>query len=116
MRVTSNELLGSLKYVIDYGSISGGFLGGGLGVSCTNLVAGASKSFFDDETNRVMRESIISINGFTNPRDIAQCSFETDDAGLAPGDFILTVTDATTPDLVAVSPTVVISTISCSPQ
>jgi hypothetical protein len=63
-----------------------------------------------------LRESIISINGFTNPRDIAQCSFETDDSGLAPPDFVLTVTDATTPDLIPVNPNVVISTITCSPQ
>lgn len=116
VRVTSNELLGSLKYVIDYGPVSGGFLGSGLGVQCTNLVSGASRSFFDDETNRVMRESLISVDGFTNPRDIAQCSFETDDAGLVPPDFTLTVTDAATPDLVIVNPTVVISTITCGPQ
>ena len=114
IRVASNELLGSLKWEIAYGDIPGGFLGAGLGAQCTSLVTGASKSFFDDETNRVLRESVISLGGFRGPLDIATCPFATNDNGLVPADFPLVVPDATTPDLVIVNPTVGVSSVQCT--
>jgi hypothetical protein len=112
-RVTTSELLGSLKYEVDYGTANGGFLGSALAVQCTNLVAGVSKSFFDDEANRKLRESVITVNGFQGPLSVATCSYETDDAGLAAGDFVLTVRDATTPDFQIVTPTMTVSSVSC---
>jgi cysteine-rich repeat protein len=115
VRVTSTEQIGSLKWVIDYADTPGGFTGTGLGVGCTSLVTGASKSFFDDETNRVLRESVISLSGFSGPIDIATCPFETNDNGLVPANFPLEVQDATTPDLIVVNPTVVVSSVQCAP-
>jgi cysteine-rich repeat protein len=116
VRVTSSELLGSLKYSIDYASVPGGFVGSGLGASCTNLVTGASKSFFDDESARVLRESLISVSGFRGPLDVATCIFETNDDKLAASAFGLTVQEGTTPppDIQLLNPTVAISSVSCS--
>jgi hypothetical protein len=117
-RVTSSELLGSLKYEVDYTTANGAFLDSGLSVQCTNLIAGASKSFFDDEAARKLRESVISVNGFQAPLNVATCSYETDDAGLAAADFMLVVKDATTPppNIQIVTPTMAISSVSCAPK
>ena len=111
--VTSNELLGSLKWEIDYSALDGEFGGSRLAAQCTSLVTGASKSFFDDEVKRVLRESVISLAGFAAPLAIATCTFETNDNSVAPPDFPLAVLDATTPDLVLVTPTVVVSSVAC---
>jgi hypothetical protein len=112
--VTSSELLGSLKYEVDYASAGGAFVGSGLQVSCTNLVTGASKSFFDDETKKVLRESLISVTGFKAPLDIATCVFETNNNGLTASNFGLTVLEGTTPALELVNPTVAISSVQCA--
>jgi cysteine-rich repeat protein len=116
VRVTSSELLGSLKYSIDYASVSGNFLGSGLGASCTNLVTSASKSFFDDENARILRESLISVGGFRGPLDVATCIFETNDDKLAASAFGLTVQEGTTPppDIQLLNPTVTISSVACA--
>ena len=112
--VTSSETLGSLKYEIDFSGVSGDFAGSGLAVECTSLVAGASKSFFEDAVNRKLRESVISLNGFQAPLDLATCNFQTNDNSLVAADFPLIVKDATTPDLVLVTPTVIVKSVECA--
>jgi hypothetical protein len=115
-RVTSSATIGSLRYVASYANANGGFVGSGLAVQCTNLVSGASRSFFDDETARALRESIIAVNGFNAPLDLATCTFETDDVALGASDFTVTVTEATTPALEPLAATVTISSVQCSPK
>jgi len=112
--VTTSETLGSLKYEIDYSGVTGDFAGSGLGVECTSLVAGASKSFFEDATNRKLRESVISLSGFAGPLDLATCNFQTNDNGLVAADFPLVVKDATTPGLEFVTPTVIVKSVECT--
>jgi hypothetical protein len=114
--VTSSESIGSLKFEVDYAATPGNFLGSGLAAQCTSLVTGASKSFFDDEVKRVLRESVISLSGFSGPVSVATCSFESNDPGLAASAFGLTVKDATTPDFQIITPTMTISSVSCSPK
>jgi len=106
--------MGSLKFEVDYASTPGNFLGSGLTPQCTSLVAGASKSFFDDEVKRVLRESVISLSGFSGPANVATCVFETNDQRLAASAFGLVVKDATTPDFQIVTPTMSISSVSCT--
>ncbi len=113
-RVTSNETIGSLKFEVDYASTPGNFLGSGLAAQCTSLVTGASKSFFDDEVKRVLRESVISLSGFSGPANVATCVFESNEQRLAASAFGLVVKDATTPDFQIITPTMSISSVSCT--
>ena len=115
-RVTSNETIGSLKFEVDYAATPGNFLGSGLGAQCTSLVTGASKSFFDDEVKRVLRESVISLSGFSGPANVATCVFESNDPSLAASAFGLVVKDATTPDFQIITPAMAISSVSCAPK
>jgi cysteine-rich repeat protein len=110
-RVTTAGTLGALKYEVDFTAAPGQFAGSGLTVACTNLLA-ASSNFFEDETNEILRHSIISLGGFTTPADLANCSF-TATGTPEPGQFAITVTDASTPDLQPASPTVTVSSITC---
>jgi cysteine-rich repeat protein len=116
MRVSSGETLGSLKYQINYAGAPGEFADTGLAVDCTSLITSGSSNFFDDDANKVLRQSIISLAGFTGPLGVARCDFSTNDAALAAGDFAITVTDATTPQLEIVTPSVVVDTIQCEPK
>jgi hypothetical protein len=116
-RVTSSGIIGSLQWEASYAGANGGFVGSGLSVQCTNLIAGVSKSFFDDETARVLRESVISTTGFSSPVDLATCTYETDDAGLAASDFSISVNEATTPPPIQpLTATVAITSVQCSPK
>ena len=113
VRMTSTEKLGALKFELDYKNAAGEFAGSGLTVQCTSTLTGSSYTFFDDDTNRLLRESIIALAGFTGPTDLATCTFATTAGDPVPQDFVITVTDASTLDLEPASPTVVISSISC---
>ena len=113
-RVTSNETIGSLKFEVDYAQTPGNFLGSGLAAQCTSLVTGASKSFFDDETKRVLRESVISLSGFSGPASVSTCVFESNNSALSASAFGLAVLDATTPDFQIITPTMTIASVSCT--
>jgi hypothetical protein len=112
--VTSTETLGSLQFDTDYSGDPGGgsFEGSGAGVNCTAL-AGDFTAFNDVDASSRLSTATISTAGFTGPTDVTECNFQTSNAALAPGDFAITVTDASDPAFNPVNPTVEITSVDC---
>ena len=113
--VTSSHTIGALGYDVDYGPLAGEFVGSGNTVSCQNLLpSGSFTSFFDNETERSLVESIISSGGFASPATLATCQFETNDPGLSGQDFAIAVFDASSPDFQPIAPDVAVTAIQCT--
>lgn len=112
--VTNAVTLGALTYDVRYPA-DGDFLGAGGTVQCTSLVTGGLVSFFDNETRRTVKESIIVDAGFAAPRDIARCNYVSNDAQLTPQDFTFTVLAAATPDFEETTATMAVTSIVCEP-
>jgi hypothetical protein len=114
-RATTSELLGALRYEVDYSAALGDFTGSGVNVACTHLVSGASASFFDNDAG-LLRESMISLGGFNTPVDLARCTLESELPSVSPADFAITVLDASTPDLQPANPTIFVGNATCVPD
>jgi hypothetical protein len=122
-RLADDVTLGSLQYEADYGNAPGEFLGQGGQVECASLVQDSVPAFNDCDTaacpdfatkEEVLVSGIISVDGYTGPLNLAECTFRADIAPVA-GDFQITVIEASDPDLNLISPLpdVVIGDISC---
>lgn len=106
--------LGSLGIEIDYGSAGGNFAGRGSNVDCTSPLtsAGGLVSFHDSDASAQLNFAGISATGFSGPMIIATCTFLAPGAPPSPGDFVIDVVDAATPDFQPVEPTVSVSAIT----
>ncbi len=113
-RLADDVTLGSLQYDTDYSNAPGEMLGQGGNVECASLVEGSLSAFNDVDAEENLVSGIISLDGFTGPVNVAECTFR---ANLVPtaDDFTITVTEASDPDLneIVPLPDVVISNISC---
>jgi len=115
---TAGTLVGALGFVVDYSGAPGDFIGSGADIAsggtlqCTRS-AGDFGSFNDDDAGP-LNAAYVSLAGFTGPVQVAICNFEQTGAS-APvaGDFVITVTDASQPNLNPISPlpTVSVGTI-----
>jgi len=113
--VTTAHTIGALGYNVDYGPLVGEFVDSGNAVACqTALPPGAFASFFDNEADRLLVESIIASNGFTSPATLATCQFETNDPGIAGGGFGIEIFDASTPTFQPISPTIAVTNVACT--
>lgn len=113
--VTTTANLGALTYEVQYRDADGEFVGTGGQVACRSLVTGGLVSFFDDETKRTVKESLILASGFQAPLDVAECDYVTNDFGLSAGDFPIRVLGASTPDFDPVDAEMVVTSIVCEP-
>lgn len=113
-RLADDVTLGSLQYDTDYSNAPGEMLGQGGNVECASLVEGSLAAFNDVDAEENLDSGIISLDGFTGPVNVAECTFR---ANIVPtaGDFTITVTEASTPDLdpIVPLPDVVITSINC---
>ncbi|MFN2378117.1 MAG: DUF4215 domain-containing protein [Candidatus Binatia bacterium] len=113
--VTNTVKLGALTYVLSYANADGGFAGSGGSVQCTSLVTGGLVSFFENETRRTVKESLIVDAGFQAPGDIASCNYVTNDTGLSPADFQFDVEAAATPTFEPATATMAVTSLVCTP-
>jgi hypothetical protein len=122
-RLADDVTLGSLQWDTDYDNSPGFFLGEGGQVDCDSLVQDALAAFNDCDTascpefaqkENVLDSGIIALDGFTGPLNLSECRFRTSVTPV-PSDFVLTVTEASDPDLNPISPLpdVVITEIDC---
>ena len=111
-RLTSTDTIGGVVYDTKYQLIFGVFVGSADGVQCTPLVAGVFQ-FNDNDASKILTTGYTNNPGLTGPADLADCTYQTNDAGLAPSDFQVIVTDATAPDSGPVDATVVVSQVTC---
>ncbi len=107
--------LGSLQFAIDYSNAPGEFAGTGAAVDCIALVEGALASANDQENIKRLDAGLISLGGFAGPMNVMSCAFEPSNTPV-PGDFLVAVIAAGTPEPLPVIPLpdVIVSSIECS--
>lgn len=112
--MTTSESLGSLQYNLGYAGANGEFEGSANGVTCENLVPAAISTMADNDVANV-GVALISLAGFTGPRDITRCVWLPYGADPVANDYTITVVDAsdTLANPVVPMPTLEISDISC---
>jgi len=108
--LTDAVTAGALQFEVDYSGAGGNFTGAGATVECTSPLSagGAFVSFNDVEASTQLNFAAVAIAGFSGPTTVANCEF---DNNAAPGDFVITVVDASAPDL---SPIVPLPTVTVS--
>lgn len=111
--VTNAVNLGALTYDFIYSAANGAVVGLGGQVQCRSLVTGGLVSFFDNDLQRKVRESLIVDAGFQTPGDIAECNYVTSDDGLAPSDFSFAISVASDPDFNPVNITLAVTSLAC---
>jgi len=130
--LTNAVTLGALRFEVDYSGAPGGFQGSGAGIpsggtlACSSPLQGTDAAFSDNDDG-LLTAGFISNGGFTGPTTLATCVFEvigpsqlttgggaTTFAAPVAGDFAITVTDASTPQLDPAQATVVVGDISCA--
>jgi hypothetical protein len=97
--------VGALQFAVDYAGAPGGFNGAADTVACTDQT-GSLASFNDIEASSTLNAGFISLGGFSGPdKLLANCTFtQTGGSAPVPGDFAVTVTDATDPSLNPITP------------
>lgn len=113
--VSNSTRIGALTYEISYKDVAGEFLGTGGTVQCTSLITGGLVSFFDNETKKTVKESLIVDAGLQAPASIAKCTWATNAATVAGSAFPLTVQVATDPDFNTVTANLAITGVECQP-
>jgi hypothetical protein len=101
---------GALQYNVDYSAAAGGFNGSADTVTC------AAGAFNDDEPASTLRTGIISLAGFAGPAVVATCQFDSTGPVPVPGDFTITVVDASDPGLAPIAPLPGVSISAITPQ
>jgi hypothetical protein len=109
---------GALQFEVDYSGAGGDFVGSGAGVSCTSPLSagGAFVSFNDIDASTQLNFAAVAIAGFTGPTTVANCTFDAPGGAPAPGDFAITVVDASAPDLSPIDPLPTVSVSAITPQ
>ncbi len=114
-RLADDVTVGSLQWDTDYSNAPGFFLGQGGNVECATLIEQSLAAFNDVELDENLDSGIISLDGFTGPVNVSECTFK---AQVVPvkDDFAITVTEASKPDLTGIIPLpdVVIQSIDCN--
>lgn len=72
LSLVSTASLGGLQLDLDYGAVLADLTGDGSAVQCLGLVPGALY-VFNDKPGRILSMSVVSLDGFAGPRDIARC-------------------------------------------
>ncbi len=89
--------LGALQFVLTHLGRSGGVIGGKADADCVPLVDALFTS--NNLANKPsLNAGFISLSGMPTPGEFMRCSFRTSER-LGPGDFEVTVTDASDPSL-----------------
>ncbi|MFN2428263.1 MAG: hypothetical protein ABR587_17645 [Candidatus Binatia bacterium] len=109
---TASAPLGSIMFTVDYTDTEGGFLGSAGAVSCSSKVANALFAANDRDADREL------VIGFIfpepphgGPGDLVRCTFQADEAPM-PGDFVVTINEATDSAFVPVTVTIGVSVSS----
>ncbi len=96
-RLTSGVSVSNLDFTVDYGPADGSFLGQGNSVECGRALGGTTSFAYRDRDIDGLREfkvSMIRLNNFTGPADLAACRWLFNDDPPAVGDFSVLVTNA----------------------
>lgn len=113
--LTNSARIGALTYEIGYKDVAGEFLGTGGTVQCTSSVTGGLVSFFDNETKKTVKESLIIDAGLQAPAAIARCTWATNATTVAGSAFTATVQVSTDPDFNPVTANVAVTSVECQP-
>jgi cysteine-rich repeat protein len=113
--ITNSVRLGALTYELGYSGLAGDFLGSGGTVQCTSLVTGGLVSFFDNESTKRVKESLIVDAGVQTPASIASCVWATNASSVPTGAFSISVQVAADPAFDPVPATVAVTSVQCQP-
>jgi hypothetical protein len=96
---------GALQWVADYSGAGGDFVGMADMVACTSPLSagGAFVTFNDEDATMNLNFAAVALAGFAGPTVVANCEFASA-AEPAPGDFVITVVDASDPSLNPIDP------------
>lgn len=107
--------IGALQFDTNYSAAGGQMEGTADQVICTKLV-GDLVTFNDDDAAQNLSAAFVSLAGFSGPVDVMKCNFNTPNNDLTPpvaGDFVVTIKDATDPNLQPVTADVAVNNINC---
>lgn len=111
----TNEPLGALQFDVEYrGSGRAGWLGAGGGAACRWIIPAAIHAC-NNKGNGNMTCAVVDTGGFTGPTRLLECAFRAADDALTVDDFDVDVTDASTPNLVAIEAAVRVSSVVARP-
>jgi cysteine-rich repeat protein len=113
--VTNAVRIGALTYELSYKDVAGDFLGSGGTVQCTSVVTGGLVSFFDNETRRSVKESVIVNGGLQAPAALAECTWATNAATVSGSAFTASVQDAADPDFEPITANIGVTAVDCQP-
>jgi len=102
---TNNTTYGALQLGVDYSQAGGDFVGSGATVACTKIAAAGSSAYNDNDAQKKLGLGWISLDGSTGPQTLTVCDFQAASAP-APGDFQVTIEDATDVDFNPITVTV----------
>lgn len=113
--LTDAVTAGALQFEVDYSGAGGNFTGSGAGVACSSPLSagGAFVSFNDVDASSQLNFAAVAIAGFTGPTTVANCEF---DANANPADFVITVVDASAPDLTPIVPLPTVTVSAVTPK
>jgi hypothetical protein len=112
--VTSTATIGALQFEVAYTQAPGQFAGEGDQVDCTDLTTSLA-TFNDRDAQRTLSAGLISLTGFSTPADVVVCTFAGAPSSMTlpqPDDFVVTVVDATDPQLAPVTADMAVD-VSC---
>jgi hypothetical protein len=93
--VTSTHAMGAIQFEVDYALANGEFPGTGNSVNCQPSIPGALFADTDYDASETLTIGLIEQDGFTTPREIARCIFESGDGSAPlPSQFALSIDDA----------------------
>jgi len=108
--------VGALQYAVDYSGAPGEFEGSADMVACVSLLSPQVIATFNDlEGTSTLNVGFVALFGFsTPPPDLAQCQFNATQVPL-PGDFAITVVDASTTAPTPIVPLPAVNVINIAP-
>lgn len=108
--VETEAPLGALQFDVERLGQSGDWVGAGGGVDCL-WVVDADLHACNDKRAGLLTCAVVDVDGFSATQDLCDCTFRSRDRVTA-SDFRVTVTDASTPGLVAAEATVAVTDVS----
>lgn len=106
--IESTDAVGALQFDVKYAG-PGRFVGDADAVACEVKVDEALSSYNHIVADKNLRLAFVAVKGFAGPgKRIGQCQFQGE---AKPGDFTVTVRDASSPDLQPLDPAPVINVV-----
>jgi hypothetical protein len=94
---SATDEIGAIQLDLGYAGSPGEFVGTHANVDCRSRV-GSHRAYNDDEATSTLSLGFVSLNGFSAPISLVRCRYRSLEEAPVPGDFTITITDASTPD------------------